>query len=179
MGVLADLIISRLLAGGVHVERRDFRGDPRCLWYDEPNLTISTGAFEHLYDVAKGALQSKRFRMGERALIKRIEKHCAFVRGFLQRIQDGQDVHFIGKSMADLAKSGSASSGSEPTVLVDDIISLQKVWYLGLELVDAKSLVYTRPCGQTLSRFGCIRARRIRRSWWRAYHIGWRCAVAP
>jgi hypothetical protein len=37
----------------------------------------------------------------------------------------------------------------------------------------------TRPCGQTSPRYGCIRARRIPRSWWRAYHIGWRCDAAP
>jgi TctA family transporter len=37
----------------------------------------------------------------------------------------------------------------------------------------------TRPCGQTLPRCGCIRARRIPRSWWQACHIGWRCGAAP
>ncbi len=42
-----------------------------------------------------------------------------------------------------------------------------------------KSLVTTRPCGQTSPRYGCIRARRIPRSWWRACHIGWRRAAAP
>jgi [ribosomal protein S5]-alanine N-acetyltransferase len=36
-----------------------------------------------------------------------------------------------------------------------------------------------RPCGQTLPRYGGIRARRIPRSWWRACHIGWRCVAAP
>ena len=39
--------------------------------------------------------------------------------------------------------------------------------------------VETRPCGQTSPRCGCIRARRIPRSWWRACHIGWRCGAAP
>jgi hypothetical protein len=36
-----------------------------------------------------------------------------------------------------------------------------------------------RACGQTLPRYGGIRARRIPRSWWRACHIGWRCVAAP
>ena len=39
--------------------------------------------------------------------------------------------------------------------------------------------ILTRPCGQTSPRCGCIRARRIPRSWWRACHTGWRCAAAP
>jgi FkbM family methyltransferase len=44
---------------------------------------------------------------------------------------------------------------------------------------DKPSMAVSRPCGQTSPRYGCIRARRIPRSWWRAYHIGWRCDAAP
>ncbi len=44
---------------------------------------------------------------------------------------------------------------------------------------DVRVDMVTRPCGQTSPRCGCIRARRIPRSWWRACHIGWRCGAAP
>ena len=57
--------------------------------------------------------------------------------------------------------------------------------YLPVECPACRSLMIrvqprgTRPCGQTSPRCGCMRARQIPRSWWRACHIGWRCGAAP
>jgi hypothetical protein len=117
-------------------------------WLDRPSfdsaiLTIDPETFDRLRWAAKGAAQTRRpnesAALGSRAVLDRIVNNSDAIKEIFKRLGPSFD-QFRGKTRADLGAI-TIQRGSY-SIDVNDLVTLQKIWDIGVEQIIAQTVVH-------------------------------------